>query len=130
MMSEPATILVVEDDFDIRLVMQLALEGEGYRVVTAGDGQEALEHLRSNELPSLILLDLMMPRMDGTDFRAVQRQDPALAGIPVVVLSADTRINEKAVAIGVESILRKPIDLDALLELVQRYCGQSESMTL
>src|SRR5882724_8727460 len=85
-----APILVVEDNADVRDAWEALLEGEGYRVVSAASGREALRWLRSSEvMPALILLDLIMPGMNGWDFRAEQSQDETLASIPVIVVSAD-----------------------------------------
>src|SRR6266404_2870121 len=85
-----APILVVEDNADVRDAWEALLEGEGYRVVSAASGREALRWLRSSEvMPTLILLDLIMPGMNGWDFRAEQSQDETLASIPVIVVSAD-----------------------------------------
>ncbi len=117
-------MLVVDDDRDIREVVTDALEAEGYRVVTAGDGREAIALLRAvGAAPSLILLDLMMPGMDGAQFRAEQRRDPTLDAIPVVVLSADSGLDAKAKSLGVAGHLKKPVALDALLDAVREYCG-------
>lgn len=113
-------VLVVEDDFDIRGVIRIALEAEGYTVATAENGREALDYLKAVGLPRLILLDLMMPVMDGWEFRAAQQADPAWASVPVVVISADGRVSEKAQALGAAGGLTKPIDLDALLDTVRR----------
>src|SRR5207249_387698 len=83
-----ATVLVVEDDFDLRDALVPILEYEGHRVVSAANGREALDWLHAMPPPSLILLDLMMPVMNGEEFRAEQLRDPALASIPGVILSA------------------------------------------
>jgi CheY-like chemotaxis protein len=93
---------------------------EGHRVVGAANGREALERLRAMPRPSLILLDLMMPEMNGAQFRAEQLRDPALASIPVVVVSADAAAEEKAAALGAVACLRKPVDIDDLLDEVKR----------
>ena len=90
------TILLVEDDFDVREALAETLRDEGYRVECAVDGEQALDYLRAGGKPGLILLDLMMPRMSGTEFRMVQKVDPQLCGVPVVLLSADGRMEEKA----------------------------------
>src|SRR5436309_3349023 len=99
-MSERETargcILVVDDDVDIRTIIRLVLELHGYRVMDAGDGKEALLRLRQGQLPCLILLDLMMPGMNGWQFRHAQENDLALAQIPVVVLSGGARVAENA----------------------------------
>src|SRR5215218_4757012 len=85
-------VLVVEDDEDLREMMGHLLQAEGFRPDLAGDGAEALDKLRATpEQPDLILLDLMMPRMDGWTFRREQEGEPALANIPVVVVSAAPR---------------------------------------
>lgn len=115
-------LLVVEDDQDIRHALALVLESEGYRVVGVANGQEGLDHLRRGERPCVILLDLMMPVMDGWEFRAQQTGDPSLAPIPVIVISADSKVPQKAAALGAAAYLKKPIDFDALIEAVRRYC--------
>jgi CheY-like chemotaxis protein len=114
------TILVVEDDADIRGALCAILQEEGYAVVGARDGSEALMRLRSGEPPSLILLDLMMPVMNGSEFRSAQLRDPRLAAIPVVLLTADSRFDEVGRALGTEAALSKPFELDALLLAVER----------
>jgi CheY-like chemotaxis protein len=116
-------VLIVEDDFDIREVLTEVLQDEGYAVAGAANGLEAIELLRTEAAaPSLILLDLMMPVMSGWQFVAEQRQDPRLEAIPVVVVSADGNLSEKATSLGASGYLRKPIEIDSLLEVVQRYC--------
>lgn len=92
-MTAPPTIMVVEDDADVLDVIALTLEDHGYSVLVAANGRQALDKLRAAEhRPALILLDLMMPVMDGRQFREAQRRDPALADVPVVLLSADVDI--------------------------------------
>jgi CheY-like chemotaxis protein len=91
------------------------------------NGAEALSHLQHNRvLPQLMLLDLMMPVMDGATFRHAQQQDRQLATIPVVVLSGAETIEEQAPLLAAEAYLPKPIDFDALLTLVEQYCAQSQ----
>jgi CheY-like chemotaxis protein len=116
-------ILVVEDDRDIREGLLEFLGIEGFDAIAAAQGREALEILESSraELPSLILLDLMMPTMDGRQFREEQLRRPELAQIPVVVMSADNAVRERSDALRASGHLRKPIDLDTLLEIVRRY---------
>jgi CheY-like chemotaxis protein len=121
--SPAPEVLIVEDDIDIRDALSQILEEEGYSVSTAANGQEALDLLRSGPPPRLILLDLMMPVMNGWQFRAAQREDPALAAIPVVVISADTHISEKASQIGIAEYFRKPIEIAGLLNTMEKYCG-------
>ena len=115
------TILLVEDDFDVREALAETLRDEGYRVECAVDGEQALDYLRAGGKPGLILLDLMMPRMSGTEFRMVQKVDPQLCGVPVVLLSADGRMEEKARVLETDGAIKKPIDLDELLEVIQRF---------
>jgi len=115
-------ILVVEDDPDVRDALRLVLEQAGYGVVCAAEGREALDRLRDCA-PSLILLDLMLPVMDGFEFRVQQLQDPAIAGIPVIVFSCGADIQEKVAPMRVAACLRKPVDVDALLDLIRVLAG-------
>ena len=118
------TVLVVDDDRDIRDVLTDALEAEGYEVVTAADGQEALNWLRSGvERPCIILLDLMMPKMDGIQFRTELLNDAVLTHIPVVVLSADPSAIVAARSLNFAGSLRKPVPLEALLAAVHAHCA-------
>jgi CheY-like chemotaxis protein len=115
-------VLVVDDDAAIREVVQAIVETEGYRVITAADGAEALGHLRSGVRPGLILLDLRMPGMDGRAFREVQAADPVLSTIAVVVISGDSDAPRVARGLGLEC-LPKPVSLDRLLSVVKRQCA-------
>ena len=122
-MTEPdAAILIVEDDADVREAMAVFLAGEGYAVVEARHGAEALHQLRSPARVCLILLDLFMPVMDGWAFRAEQLRDQALAGIPVIVISADASAPRRGRELGAVASMVKPIDFDVLLEHVDHYC--------
>jgi CheY-like chemotaxis protein len=116
------SVLIVEDDLDIRETLAEILQDEGYPVATAANGREAMAHLRSRAPTCVILLDLMMPIMNGWEFRAEQQQDPALAQIPVVVVSGDGNVAQKAASLSVDGYLAKPIDLDRLLDTVAAYC--------
>jgi two-component system response regulator MprA len=117
------TLLVVDDDLDIRDALQDVFELEGYAVLLAADGLEAMERLRQGEpRPQLILLDLMMPRMDGFAFREALRHEVAYSDIPVLVASADLDVREAAGNLGVAGYLRKPLDLPSLLSAVKRLC--------
>lgn len=115
-------VLIVEDDEDITRNLVDLLESDGYCIVTARDGKEALEKLRATQpLPSLILLDLMMPGMDGFQFRQEQEMDPKLALIPVVIMTADGNVEAKKQKIGAKAFIKKPVDIDALLATVMRF---------
>jgi CheY-like chemotaxis protein len=114
------SVLVVDDDFDIRDVVTDVLEQRGYTVASACDGAEALELLRELR-PGVILLDLNMPVMSGSEFRAVQERDPALRAIPTVVMTAVGRMREHVAALNVEQALAKPMGLHELLDAVARY---------
>jgi two-component system cell cycle sensor histidine kinase/response regulator CckA len=121
-------ILLVEDDHAIRDALQGILEDEGYAVVTAENGHEALQRLHTHPAPDLIVLDLRMPVMDGWQFRAAQKGDPALAGIPVLAISADG--GAKAAAIDAQAYLRKPLTTDALLSAISRIFAEAEHQRL
>src|SRR6185436_18399413 len=95
-------VLVVDDDADVADSLKDVLCDEGYDVTLAGDGLEALAQLKVGPLPSVIVLDWMMPRCDGACFRARQLEDPAIASIPVLVLTADMRVREQVRGMGVE----------------------------
>jgi len=117
-------VLVIDDDADIRGALVDALEDEGYRAMSAANGLEALEVLRILPTPpSVILLDLMMPVMDGWQFCAEQQRDPLLSKIPVVVVSAIRNVMEEASQVSASAYLRKPFLLKELLEMVDRFCS-------
>ncbi len=122
MSGADAVLLVVDDDYDIRDTLRDVLSDEGITTAFAGDGIEALAYLRAHAHPRLILLDLMMPRCDGPTFRAEQKKDPTIADIPVVVLSADSRIVDKSRALDAAGYLKKPVDLEHLTTVVAKYC--------
>jgi CheY-like chemotaxis protein len=114
--------MVVEDDYAIRETLRELLEEEGYRVTQASNGAEALARLRDTEgPPSLILLDLMMPVMDGWEFRDAIAGDPKLSEIPVIVISADHSLDTKVSSMDVQGWLAKPFELDQLLATIGRY---------
>ena len=117
-MAREEYILVVDDDEDLREVVAEILRESGQRIVTAANGKEALELLQRNPAARVILLDLMMPVMNGSEFRAQQVRDPRLASIPVVVLSADDQCGRKARRLGARGFLRKPMTIDKLLDTV------------
>jgi CheY-like chemotaxis protein len=116
------SILLVEDDPDIQESLKDALEWEGYHVVGASNGREALDRLPGMPRPCLILLDLMMPVMNGWEFAQAVQTDVMLAAIPIVVVSAFTDEAETK-KIRTREVVKKPVDLDLLLRVVKRYCG-------
>lgn len=116
-------VLIVEDDGDIRSSVSELLESEGYEVATAVNGREALALLRAGaELPGVILLDLMMPELDGYQFREEQLADEKLKHIPVVLMSAGGELGAKARALGAAGHLKKPFfDLDTILQTLAQF---------
>jgi CheY-like chemotaxis protein len=118
--SCPHQILVVEDDEDIRDSLREALESDGYQVVTAEDGKEGLQALDEMPRPCLILLDLMMPVMNGWQFLEKMKEDTTLATIPVVAVTAAGDRGNTAQA---DMLIKKPVNLDHLLEVIKRYCA-------
>jgi CheY-like chemotaxis protein len=114
-------VLIVEDDADLREMMAQLLSLEGFKSATVANGREALEYLHDGrEKPDVILLDLMMPVMDGWEFRRKQQADPTVADVPVIVLSALDQ--SRAADVDAQAFLKKPLDFDRLLQLVRQYC--------
>lgn len=122
MSGDDKRILIVEDDDDVRGALAAVLETEGYSVVEAAHGEEALRQLRTPVEFCLILLDLFMPTMNGWAFRAEQQRDPEIASIPVIVISADAAAASRAAALGAVAAMGKPVDFDRLLQLIDQYC--------
>jgi len=119
----PQYVLIVDDDPVTRQALALLLNAEGYVVAEAADGAAALAKLRSGRPPQLVLLDLMMPVMDGWRFLAERQHLPALAAIPVLVLTAARGIDGPALrAMGAEDILQKPVAPEDVVTAVRRYC--------
>jgi CheY-like chemotaxis protein len=115
-----AHVLVVEDDVDSREFLRYFLEKDGLGVSCAANGREALDRLRVEPLPDLILLDLMMPVMNGWEFLAYRQEQPALAGIPVMILSSLGRPAAAVPAGEVVDFVDKPVDLSDLISKVRR----------
>jgi CheY-like chemotaxis protein len=113
-------VLIVEDDAELREMMAQLLALEGFEARTAGNGREALDCLQDGETPDVILLDLMMPVMDGWEFRRRQESDPRVAQVPVIVLSALDP--GRAANVSAAAFLKKPLDFDRLLQLVRQFC--------
>jgi CheY-like chemotaxis protein len=116
-------ILVVEDDDDIRETLREVLVSEGYQVDVAKDGLDAYRMLQASEHASLVLLDMMMPKMDGETFLAALKRHPELAGVHVVVISGNARARDRAEELSAAACLVKPFELEDLLGVVHRFAG-------
>jgi CheY-like chemotaxis protein len=116
------TVLVVDDDSDIVNFLEAALQGRGYKVLIAVDGG-ALDVAQEGQ-PDVILLDLLMPGMDGVEVSRRLREDPATASIPIVLMSANERIRVPLTALDVDDRLPKPFELDDLYATVARWVHQ------
>ena len=114
-------VAIIEDDAEFRDMLRELLEEEQYRVVAVSNGAEALETLRGETLPNVILLDVSMPVMDGFDFLRFRNDDPQLAAVPVVLVT-NAKPHERP-TIGVNDVVRKPIDIDEILFAIKRYCS-------
>lgn len=117
------TVLVVDDDPGDREALAQILSAEGYGVATAADGLAAFEYLEGHDPPGVILLDLMMPGMNGWVFRIEQRKNPRIAGIPVIVFSGTHDTRPVANFLDADDHLQKPVELSLLLEKVRRFCS-------
>lgn len=127
-MSCDGHVLVVEDDPDTREMLTTLLATAGFYAVGAEDGLEALHLLRAvrrraPEAPCLVLLDLTMPRLGGDAFRRAQLGDPVVAGVPIAVMSGAVDVEARGASLGAVATLTKPVDVEALLDVVRRYCG-------
>jgi CheY-like chemotaxis protein len=121
--SPTRLVLVVDDDQDAREAMAELLQIQGYEVLAAGNGQEALELLKV-ENPCVVLLDLMMPVISGWEFLRHRKAQPKLAKIPVIVTSAVIDRAASAHAEGANEVLLKPVDIEKLLKLVRRFSAK------
>ncbi len=115
-------VLIVEDDVDLRELFELAITDAGYRVMAVENGETALTLLAESALPQFILLDLMMPEMNGLEFIARRGEIEGLVNIPIVLLSAAKPSGLDPTPLGVQ-VVRKPIELLELLKLVHTHCG-------
>jgi CheY-like chemotaxis protein len=111
-LAHRCSVLVVDDDAEVGELLRVALTNEGYDVATVPHGREALHYLRSHADTCIILLDLMLPVMDGAHFRTAQLRDRSLAWIPLVVMSAAVDADRRARELGARRLVRKPLDLD------------------
>jgi CheY-like chemotaxis protein len=116
-------VLIVEDDDLTREALESILTSNGCTAAGVANGREAINYLHRNPRPDLILLDMMMPVMNGWEFRSQQKRDPELAPIPVVVCSAVGDIQQEVSLVGAEGCLQKPINADQLLDTVRHFCG-------
>ena len=116
------TVLVVDDEPAIRQLLDDLLSAEGHAVLSATDGRNALEKLRAGVRPCVILLDLMMPLLDGWQTAQQLRSDPELRTIPFAVIAANPRYEADAYRIGAAAWLGKPVEIDALLQTVEHLC--------
>lgn len=121
MPTSDGAVLVIDDDVDILETIKMVLEGSGYEVLTAQSGLDALDMLRAGKRVRLILLDMMMPTMSGWEFRAAQQRDPAIASIPVVVMTGDSRVTDKAATVGAAGHIRKPMNVAMLQATIARF---------
>jgi CheY-like chemotaxis protein len=117
------TVLLVEDDAGLRRSLTALLESEGFQALGAANGFEAVELLRRAPQPDLILLDLMMPVMNGWAFLKYRNEHPVLSTVPVVVTTAWNEVPGEADVIGVQGYLRKPLVPREVLEVVRKHCG-------
>ena len=122
---EPPLILLIEDDFTLRGSLAAVLESEGYRVECEANALDALQRLHRPPKPSLILLDIMLPYMDGLEFRTVQRATPEFADIPVIVITAVGVRPDIAVELDLKQTFFKPLERPRLLDAIRRYLTPS-----
>ena len=121
------TVLIVEDDRDIREALTEILEEEGYGVLRAADGRRALAILGAeSSLPALVIADLAMPTMSGEELIDAMRASPTLRSIPIIVSSAMPDVVERAEMLGASAVVRKPFELAKLLSLVERWCAERD----
>jgi CheY-like chemotaxis protein len=116
-------ILVVDDDADIRDAIAEVLQEEGYESVAVGDGVSALQYLDNHSQPCMILLDWNMAPMNGREFMEAMRDQEQLASVPVVLVTADGRAEDKARQIRAAASLKKPLDIEALFQLASDFCN-------
>ncbi|MDB4995950.1 MAG: Response regulator [Myxococcaceae bacterium] len=114
-------VLVVEDDLEIAATLREILTEEGYTVAWVCDGDEAFSWIAANGPPSLMLLDLMLPRVTGEEFLERRKTMPNLDKIPVIVFTAGPMEAKQAIALGAVGFFRKPLDYDAFVAMVKRY---------
>jgi CheY-like chemotaxis protein len=124
---KPPSILLVEDDFVLRGTLSEILRDEGYAVECSANGLDALRRLERAPKPSLILLDIMLPYMDGLEFRAAQKSNPGIADIPVIVITAVGVLPEVAIELDLQQAFFKPLDRPRLLDAIKKTCAARSS---
>jgi two-component system response regulator CpxR len=124
--ASPPSVLLVEDDPDLRLTLAELIAGEGYPVGEAEHGAAALEWLGANPAPGIVLLDLAMPVMNGLRFREQQLADPRLASIATFALTASRTTQDQLAHLRFDGILYKPLDVRELLAALERHCGAAQ----
>ncbi|HEY9615406.1 MAG TPA: response regulator [Microcoleaceae cyanobacterium] len=123
MPSQPPRILVVDDNDDNLMLLQFFLEAEGYLVETVNSGKLVLSKIRATS-PDLVLLDVMMPEVNGYEVTKAIRQEAKLQSLPIVLITADTRINrEQSLKVGANDVLPKPVDFNLLLAILHQWCN-------
>lgn len=123
--DEPGLIFLIEDDFILRASLATVLSSEGYRVECAANALEALTRLERPPKPALILLDIMLPYMDGLEFRSLQLKTPRIANIPVIVITAVGVRPDVAAELDLRQAFYKPLERQRLLEAVRQHCTPS-----
>jgi DNA-binding response OmpR family regulator len=126
--SDVRNVVIVEDDRASRDLLTAMLSTAGFHTVAAEDGLEGLHLLRTlrhraPDVPCLVLLDLAMPRLSGSEFRRAQLGDPTVATVPVAVMSGESDLEQRGLTMGAVATIAKPIDYDVLLNVVRRYCA-------
>jgi CheY-like chemotaxis protein len=124
--SSPAQILVIEDDDDLRVVVSDLLADLGYQVASAVNGRDALDYLRSHRPPSLIVLDLMMPVMDGVEFCRRRLRDPELRSIPIFLF---TSRGHSIANISAVRVLKKPLMVDEFIDAVRSVMNPARAQS-
>jgi two-component system, chemotaxis family, chemotaxis protein CheY len=120
--SLPATVLIVEDDECIRNDLSIILQLEGFHTLLARNGHEALMILEHRPPPQVMVLDLMMPEMDGWQFRVEQLKSKKLAQVPIILLSAASSLDQEAATLGAVGYIEKPFNIADLLAMLKHYC--------
>ena len=126
--QEQERILVVDDEASIRRILETRLKMVGYEVITAADGEEALEAFQKHN-PDLIILDVMMPKINGYKISRLLKYDNKYKDIPIIMVTARSQLEDKAIGeeTGVNEYITKPFELDQIVKKVEEYIGASES---